>query len=133
MKRNYKVLTFFCVIFITILACSLSASTANITDAKMSRDYDGNDPTTTFKQNETFYCMVVLANAPEDTTVKASWTAVEVENEQPNTFIDEAELVTGSGTIHFDLSNDGLWPVGKYKVDLFINGELDRTLDFEVQ
>lgn len=133
MKNTYKTLIPFSLIIIMTLACGFSTSTANIADAKTARDYDGNDPTTVFLQDETFYCTVELANAPDDTTVKASWTAVEVQGEQPNTFIDEAELTTGSGTLHFELSNDGLWPVGKYKVDLFINGELDRTLEFEVQ
>jgi len=133
MKKSYKTLIPFTLIVIMTLACGFSASTANIADAKTARDYDGNDPTNVFAQDETFYCTVELANAPDDTTVKASWTAVEVDGEQPNTFIDEAELTTGSGILHFELSNDGLWPVGKYKVDLFLNGELKRTLEFEVQ
>ena len=133
MKNTHKILITFILIVIVTLACGFSTSTANIADAKTAGDYDGNDPTTVFSQNETFYCTVELANAPDDTTVKASWTAVEVDGEQPNTFIDEAELTTGSGILHFELSNDGLWPVGKYKVDLFLNGELKRTLEFEVQ
>jgi hypothetical protein len=133
MKNPYNTLIPFSLIIIMTLACGFSTSTANIADAKTARDNDGNDPTTVFSQDETFYCTVELANAPDDTTVKASWTAVEVQGEQPNTFIDEAELTTGSGTLHFELSNDGLWPVGKYKVELFLNGELDRTLEFEVQ
>ena len=133
MKKSFKTLIPFTLIVIMTLACGFSASTANIADAKTARDYDGNDPTTVFSQDETFYCTVDLANAPDDTTVKASWTAVEVQGEQPNTFIDEAELTTGSGLLHFELGNDGLWPVGKYKVDLFLNGELGRTLEFEVQ
>ena len=133
MKISYKTLIPFALIVLITLACGFSASTANIADAKTARDNDGNDPTTVFAQDETFYCTVELANAPDDTTVKASWTAVEVDGEQPNTFIDEAELTTGSGILHFELNNDGLWPVGKYKVDLFLNGELKRTLEFEVQ
>jgi hypothetical protein len=42
-------------------------------------------------------------------------------------------LSTGSGSVHFDLSNNGLWPVGKYKVDIFLNDNLERTLEFTVQ
>lgn len=120
-------------VMLTILACGFSVSTANIKGAKMARDYDGNQPTTVFAPDETFYCVVELANAPDDTTVKASWTAVEVEGVEPNLFIDETELTTGSGTLHFELSNDNLWPTGKYKVDLYLDGKLERTLDFEVQ
>jgi hypothetical protein len=120
-------------LLLSVLACSFNVSTANIQEAVMARDYDGNDPTTVFDQDDTFYCIVDLANAPDDTTIKASWTAVEVEGVDPNTFIDEAVLSTGDSKVHFDLSNNGLWPVGKYKVDLYLNDELERTLEFSVQ
>jgi hypothetical protein len=120
-------------VMLTILACGFNVSTANIKDANMARDYDGTQLTTVFAPDETFYCVVTLANAPDDTTVKAAWTAVEAEGVEPNFFIDEAELTSGSNTLHFKLSNDNLWPGGKYKVDLYLNGKLERTLEFEVQ
>jgi hypothetical protein len=120
-------------LLLVTLACSFSASTANIQEAKMARDYDGNDPTTTFAQDQVFYCVVELANAPDDTVIKASWQAVDVEGAEPNTFIDETELSTGSGKVHFELSNNGLWPLGKYAVQLYLNGELDQTIEFTVQ
>ena len=114
-------------------ACSFSASTANIADAWTAADEAGSQRTTVFAQDATFYAIVDLANAPDDTTVKAAWTAVEVEGADPNTAIDETELTTGSGNLVFQLNNNGLWPVGRYKVDLYLNGELDRTLEFDVQ
>jgi hypothetical protein len=120
-------------VMLTILACGFNVSTANIKEANTARDYDGTQLTTVFAPDETFYCIATLANAPDDTTVKAAWTAVEAEGVEPNFFIDEAELTSGSNTLHFELSNDNLWPEGKYKVDLYLNGELERTLEFEVQ
>jgi hypothetical protein len=121
------------VVFAATIACSFSASTANIKEAWMARDYEGDQPTTVFAPDEVFYCVVDLANAPDDTTVKASWTAVQAEGVTPDTFIDETELTSGSADLHFQLSNNNLWPAGTYKVDLYLNGELDRTLTFEVQ
>jgi hypothetical protein len=120
-------------VMLAILACGFNVSTANIKDANMARDYDGTQLTTVFAPDETFYCVVELANAPDDTTVKAAWTAVEAEGVEPNFFIDEAELTSGSNTLHFKLNNDNLWPGGKYKVELYLNGKLERTLEFEVQ
>lgn len=116
-----------------LLACSFNASTANIKDVTMARDAEGQAPTTTFAQDDTFHCLVQLANAPDETTVKAAWTAVEAEGVEPHFFIDETELTTGSGQLHFNLSNDNLWPTGKYKVDLYLNGKLSRTVDFTVE
>lgn len=132
-NKKWAYLLVFSVLVLVSMACNFSASTANIKDAKMYRDSEGTDATTTFAQDDTFYCIVELANAPDDTKVKAVWTAVAVEGEDPNTLIDEAELEFGDGTLTFDLANNGAWPVGAYKVDLYLNDKLDRTLDFEVK
>jgi hypothetical protein len=123
------------IVTLTMPACSFSASTANISAAKMASDEEGNNPTKVFSPDDTFYCIAELSNAPEDTTVKAVWTAVDVEGVEPNTKIDEVSTTQGSGQLVFDLTNDGPWPVGEYKVDLFLNDEQEpaRTLEFKVQ
>jgi hypothetical protein len=120
---------------LTMPACSFSASTANISEAKMARDEEGNHPTKVFSPDDTFYCIAELSNAPDDTTLKALWIAVDVEGEKPNLKIDEVSTTGGSGQLTFDLTNDGPWPGGEYKVDLFLNDEKEptRTLEFEVQ
>jgi hypothetical protein len=134
MKKNLRVFLLAIVMLLAaMLACSFSASTANITEAWMARDEAGVQKTDVFVQDEIFYCKVDLANAPDDTTVKASWVAVDVEGEDPNIFLDEAELTTGDNILTFELSNNSLWPTGSYKVDLYLNGELDQTLEFEVK
>lgn len=120
-------------LLLVTLACGFNASTANIAEAKMARDADGNNPTTVFAQDDIFYAVVQLANAPDDTKVKAVWIAVEADGTDPNLEIDTVELTSGSGTLNFNLTNDKLWPVGKYKVDLYLNDELNRSLEFEVE
>ena len=116
-------------------ACSFSVSTANISDAKMASDEEGNNPTKVFSPNDTFYCVWELRNAPEDTTLKAVWTAVDVEGEDPNTKIDEVSATGGSGQFVFNLTPTTSWPTGEYKVDLYLNDEEEpaRTLEFRVQ
>jgi len=82
-----------------------------------------------------FHAVVSLANAPSDTTVKAVWTAVDVgDAAEPGTVVDETEVTAeGSRNIDFTLTSDsGQWPVGTYKVDIYLDGELDRTLNFSV-
>jgi hypothetical protein len=115
-------------------ACEFSASTANVKEAYMARSVNEQpEKTTVFPQDEPFYCIVNLANAPDDTTLSASWYAVDAEGVDNNFLIDEVEFTHGSGEITFDLANDGLWPMGTYKVDLFLNKELKQSLEFEVQ
>lgn len=116
-------------------ACSFSASTANISEAKMARDPQGKQPTKVFSPDETFYCVTTLSNALDDTTLKAVWTAVDVQGTKPDTKIKEVSIKSGSGQVEFNLANDSPWPVGEYKVDLFLNDEKKpgRTLEFKVQ
>lgn len=116
-----------------LIACGFSASTARITNAFLAADPDGTQPTESFQPDETFYLLVDLANAPDDTQVKAAWTAADVEGEAPDTLIDEAELTTGDGRLTFNLTNDGPWPAGAYKVDIYLNEKLERTLEFSVE
>ncbi|MBK9209570.1 MAG: hypothetical protein IPL71_15205 [Anaerolineales bacterium] len=99
----------------------------------MARDDQGASRTTVFAQNEIFYCIVQLANAPDDTTVKVVWYAVNVQDTEPNLLIDQVETTGSDGIIPFNLTNNDLWPLGTYKAEVYLNGALERTLDFEVQ
>src|SRR5512145_2355560 len=118
---------------VSVLACGGSFSTAKINDAWLSSDAEGSNRTTTFAQSDTMNLFVDLANAPDDTELKVSWIAVDAEGVDPNYVINETNYTAGSETVHFDLSNDNLWPAGSYKADIFLNGTLDRSLPFEVQ
>jgi hypothetical protein len=88
-----------------------------------------------FAPDEEFHCVGNLSNAPDDTKLKAVWTAVDVQSVDPNTRIDEASATGGDGRFQFDLTNNGPWPAGKYKVDLFLNEDEEpaQTLEFRVQ
>ena len=132
--RVSHIALFIAALALAALACGGSFSTANITDARLTSDSGGAQATSVFTPDQVFYCVVTVANAPEDTTLKAIWTAVEVPGEEPNLLLDETELTTGEDEVFtFNLSNDNLWPAGKYKVDIYLNGELERTLEFTVQ
>jgi outer membrane usher protein FimD/PapC len=54
---------------------------------------------------------------------------------KPDTKIKETSATGGSGQLQFSLTNDGSWPVGEYKVELFLNDQEKpaRTLAFKVQ
>ncbi|MCA9951563.1 MAG: trypsin-like peptidase domain-containing protein [Anaerolineales bacterium] len=138
--RKGKPIYLFCFILMSLIfvltACGggeeISFSTANIAAANLSTDSAGEQQTTTFAPEDTFFLVGELANAPDDTTLKAEWTAVAVADTEPNSLIDTAELVGGDGTFTFDMTNTNPWPAGDYQVALYLNGELERTLPFEV-
>ena len=135
MKKNLPTLIFPLLILMLIsMACGGSISTANIADAWMAADDAGSNRTTTFSQDTpAFYALVDLKNAPDDTVLRAVWIAESVEGAEPGFVIDESELVIGSTIAHFSLENDNLWPLGQYKVDLYLNDDLAETLTFEVR
>ncbi len=133
MKTHHSLVIFALALLLAAsLACGGSFSTANIANAWTTANPDDESSTTVFAQDQVFYCIVELKNAPDDTQVKAVWTAVDVEGYDPNTYLDETVLTGGDNTLTFQISNNSLWPVGRYKVDLYLNDTLDRTLEFEV-
>lgn len=115
------------------MACAINLSSAKIKDAWTASNEAGDQRSTTFEQDKTVYVKVELGNAPDDTKVKATFSTVDVEGDEDNKLIDDHELTGGSGTLTFTLSNTKLWPVGKYKVELYLNGQLERTLEYEVK
>ena len=122
-------------LMLALSACSFSASTANISNAKMATDQNGKHPTKVFSPDQTFWCVADLNNASKDTKVKAEWTAVKVQGTKPNTKIDETSTKSGSGQLQFNLTNKGPWPTGKYEVELYLNDakKPTKTLTFEVR
>jgi hypothetical protein len=127
---------------VALPACSASFSTANIADAVLAKDVQGNDfdpvgATSTFTTDQpAIHLVVTLKNAPSDTVLKTVWTAIDVGDAAPaNTEIDQTEItMDGSGNVHFTLSqpSSGVWPAGRYKVDIYLNGKLDRTLEYQI-
>jgi hypothetical protein len=119
---------------LALTGCQASFTTANISDATLATDEAGQNETSTFAPDDTFYYVVDLANAPDDTSVQAVWTAIEAKGASANSVIDEATITHGDGNIVFDLTNNGPWPVGSYKVDVFIDQAKDpaSSAEFEV-
>ena len=132
-SNKFKILCIFAVLGLLALACGFNVSTANISNTYMAFDPDGTQPTTVYNQDAIFYAIVVLSNAPDDTTVRAVWTAVNAEGAAPNTQIDDVSITSGDAQLYFSLTPETLWALGQYRVDLYLNDKLNTTLDFQVQ
>ena len=114
------------------LACDASVSTAAISSVTLTADTTTGVATTTFTPDQTFYVTVVLANAPDTTKVKAVWYTVD--DAGTATKIAEKEIVGSGSPINFNASNNaGPWPVGKYRVEIYLNDAVNKTIDFSVQ
>ncbi|MEW5721197.1 MAG: hypothetical protein AB1817_21405, partial [Chloroflexota bacterium] len=112
-----------------------------ITNAVMARDAksDTFEPvgvTNTFGAEQAiFHAIVTIANAPSGTVLKTVWTAIDVGSvAPPNTSMGEMEIqVEGSRNVDAKFKpSAGRLPPGTFKVDIYLNGKLDRTLRFSV-
>jgi hypothetical protein len=133
-KNHTKILLAIMVLLLAGLACEGSFSTANISEAWMSFDQEGDRRTTTYGPSDIFYAQVDLQNAPDDTSVKVVWIAEDVEDTEPDFEMNEYEYIGGDSGLYFELENtDFLWPNGKYRADIYLNGDLAQSLTFYVE
>ncbi|MCD6496909.1 MAG: hypothetical protein J7M25_01210 [Deltaproteobacteria bacterium] len=123
--------------------CSCHWSTAKITDAVMSAGVDKTvhptNKTNVFKPNQgKIYCIVYLKHCPKGTNVSVKWKFLGGPAGGPKAGdIDSTKKgnVHGSGRLAFSLTKapGKSWPVGKYAVEISLNGKKDRTVSFEVK
>lgn len=88
------------------------------------------EQTASFQPMDPVYVTVVTSGAAPTATIRTRWTY------QDGQVVDESEQViapTGDAATEFHISKpDGL-PVGKYKLEVFLNGSPVQTKDFEVK
>jgi hypothetical protein len=88
-------------------------------------------PTATFGTRDTFYASVATDGSAPSTTIAAKWT-----------YGANAKLVkadsqtiapTGPAATEFHISKPSGWPVGKYKVEISVDGSPAGSKEFEVK
>jgi len=120
------------------VAGSDTGSGAAIKEIYMAKD-DGSgqpgDHTSTFEPGDhTIHCVATLKEAKSGTAMKFSWWIVDADNTQ-NKKIKDIDYSTKAleNVIHGHLSLPQDWPKGKYKVQVYVNGDLDKTVNYTVE
>lgn len=120
------------------IADSDTGSGAAIKEIYMAKD-DGSgqpgDHTSTFEPGDhTIHCVATLKEASSGTAMKFSWWIVDADNTQ-NKKIKDIDYSTKAleNVIHGHLSLPQDWPKGKYKVQVYVNGDLDKTVNYTVE
>ncbi|CAF1659618.1 unnamed protein product, partial [Didymodactylos carnosus] len=129
------------VAILILLAPEIEKASNNLTtikSAEMARgvkDLKADGVTSVFKPSESALHCVVNLTAPTTTTkVKIVWNLVEsAEADVGN--IKEIEYITAKreNVLDLYLTAQRPWPVGKYKVDLYLNDTFDRSVEFRVE
>ena len=113
----------------------------SLTEAAMASEVDSLDvPTKTaslFKDDiSTIYCTARLSNAPPNTEIRAEWIYVGGERSDLLNSILYENSVIESGTSRIKFSQNkrasGGWPLGKYEVVLYLNGERAKVVPFSI-
>ena len=140
-----------------LLACNLGKKTTNtnsgsnsnsstasdqgsgsfIKDIHMAKDNDGapGDETESFAPSDrTIHCVATLKEAKAGTQMKFAWWIVDSEGSK-NQKIKEIDYTTRplENVVHGHLTLPQDWPSGKYKCQVFVNGDLDKTVNYVVE
>src|SRR5205085_311452 len=110
-------------------------SDVHVQSLYMAASPDG-DATTTFNSTDhTVYAIAELNKLAAGTQVRFSWIAVDVEGEEKGSKIKDIDYTTGAMEnivkAHLTLPQD--WPTGQYKVEVYLNGNLEQTIEYTVE
>lgn len=117
--------------------CDIIITTANITDGTMASGMEEGKPLDSievYSQDATaLYAFGVLNNAPDETKVTFVWNYV-TEPQEIYRLDYTAEEVSGM-YVYTELTNNGLWPLGDYYVEIYIDDRTDPdvTIEFSVE
>lgn len=138
MKFRFQIYLAVAALLVVTLACGVFDRELSLDNLRMAFDEDGNNPTTVYSPTDTFFAIADLRNAPEGTEVEAKWFVEQVEGYEPGELIYEQSLSdftdeNFTGTIFFELSNDAGWPIGSFRVALYLYGDLVQSTVFSVR
>ena len=155
MKRHSSWLALGLILFV-VLACNLGKRSTNVsTDRSATEDSaptstgaleelhlakdDGKgnpgDETSVFSPGDrSIHCVAKLADAKAGTKVKFSWFVMNADGAKHEK-IKDIDYTTRAleNIVHGNLSLPQDWPSGKYRVEVFVNGNLEKTALYSVR
>ena len=129
-KFNYKFALASGLLLMVILACS--ASTANLSSVKVSKDKSGSPETSSFAAEDTIYVVGTISNAPGKVKVKGALAFEDVSGQKPGPIpgLEKTLDLEGSGTATYTFTPPPSgWPAGKYKVEVTLMDDSGQQKD----
>lgn len=94
-------------------------------------DYSPIGPTDVFAPAEDFYVSIEYSGLEEGQLIDAEWFLEDESLYEVSLPLDAS--TAGEGYAGFTLTNSEPWPVGNYHIDIYLDGEFDRTVEFRVE
>ena len=110
----------------------------SITKAYMAKDNGSEEPgeeTDTFSPSDHIvHCVIVLDQPAEGTIIRFDWTGVDA-GEFQNRSLKKLDYTTKplENKVHAHLTLPRDWPEGEYKVDVYLNDQLARSITYKVE
>jgi len=102
-------------------------------DVYLAQDRAGQSKTTVFGPQQSVFIFFKVNDPSGSNTVRVVWYAVDVQGFPTNTFLSSDEGVISRSPFSYEMLYSPRWKVGKYKVELYLNGSLAATEEFEVK
>ena len=135
-KSNvYPVLCAILVILVAALACAVGSTGPGASNFYMATDEAGTNRTNVFSTTDDFYVFFNVSDVEPGTTFQSRWYALNVAGQDPNEPFRTIDYVYQEGVenIYFQLTSAEPWPVGNYKVEVFMDGTEVGEQEFSVQ
>lgn len=97
----------------------------------LSQDINGESKTASFAPSQTIFMFFNINDPSGLNAVKIVWSVVEVPGYKPGAVIHQTEDVIRKASYSVQ-ANKAPWDPGKYRVDLYLNGILNQTFEFEI-
>jgi hypothetical protein len=110
----------------------------DITKAFMAKDNGSGEPgdqTESFAPaDHTVHCVIVLDHPAEGTQIRFDWIGVDA-GEFQNSSLKKLDYTTKApeNKVHAHLTLPRDWPEGDYKVDIYLNDQLARTITYKIE
>jgi len=99
------------------------------------------EPVKSFKSDDTFAVLVFLSEPKIGTKLKAVWAIVDAGGQQDKKILEKTVEITPEAIkgveepnrINFSLTPNEPFPTGDYKVDIYLNDELAKTVEFKIK
>jgi len=135
-KKLYPILSAVGALVIASLACNFGGPPVpEISNIYMATDEQGTNKTTVFSPEDDFYVFFDVKGVTVGNNFQSRWYALDIEGEDPNVPFQTIDYVyeEGIGNIYFQLTNDQPWPVGNYKVEIYLTDIKMGEQQFSVQ
>jgi hypothetical protein len=132
MRSGSKLVLATGLLVLAVAGCKFSASTANISSLKLSKEKGSTEETSTIGAADSIYAVATISNSVSKVKVKGRLAIEDVEGQKagPIPGLEQTLELPNSGTATFTFTPPPTgWPKGKYKIEVIMMNEEGEQKD----